>query len=236
MEISNHYEFLQISPNADQDTVHRVYRFLAARFHPDNPETGDADKFHLLKQAYDALSDPARRAQYDADCAKETPQPGSEFSEVDFMDKMDGELNRRLAVLAVLYIRRRTNPGYPEVSLAEVEERMGFPRDYLEFTMWYLQKKAYISRADNACFTLTAEGVDFVETQRGNIPTLNKLLTSGTESSATNPKAANDAYIPPRKPIIVPPVAAHTAHTTHTVDRRVNGGDRRSSHKDRRSK
>ena len=120
------------------------------------------------------------------------------------MDQIDGELNRRLAVLAQLYIRRRTNPNYPEVSLAEVEERMGFPRDYLEFTMWYLQKKAYIVRADNACFTLTADGVDFVETRRESTPSLNKMLTSGSESSATSPRKAPDANIPPRKPVIVP--------------------------------
>jgi hypothetical protein len=231
VETPNYYEFLQISPNADHDTVHRVYRFLAARLHPDNPETGDAGKFHLLKQAYDVLFDPTRRAQYDASCAKEASQPDSSFTSVDFMDQIDGELNRRLAVLAVLYHRRRTNPGYPEVSLAEIEMRMGFPRDYLEFTMWYLQKKAYIARADNAAYTLTADGVDFVETQRENIPTLNKLLTSGTESSVKNPRAANDTYAPPRKPIIVPPVKAHpaTPHptTAHPADRRVNKKDRR---------
>ena len=75
---------------------------------------------------------------------------------------MDGELNRRLAVLALLYMRRRTNPNYPEVSLMEVEMRMGFPRDYLEFTAWYLMKKGYITRADNSAFTLTVDGVDFV--------------------------------------------------------------------------
>jgi DnaJ-class molecular chaperone len=71
----NYYEFLQISPNADQDTIHRVYRFLAARYHPDNPITGDANTFRLLKEAYDVLSDPARHAQYDADSAKETEPP-----------------------------------------------------------------------------------------------------------------------------------------------------------------
>jgi predicted transcriptional regulator len=50
----------------------------------------------------------------------------------------------------------------------------------LEFTSWYLLKKGYITRADNSAFTLTAEGVDFVETQRANIPTLDKLLTGGS--------------------------------------------------------
>ena len=100
-------------------------------------------------------------------------------SSVDFMDNIEGEMNRRLAVLAVLYAKRRAFPERPEATLTEVEERMGFPRDYMEFTIWYLLKKGYITRADNSAMTLTADGVDFVETQRANIPALNKLLTSG---------------------------------------------------------
>jgi hypothetical protein len=52
-------------------------------------------------------------------------------------------------------------------------------------TIWYLNKKGYISRADNADFTLMAEGVDFVEAQRLQIPVLNKMLTS--ESGISNP-------------------------------------------------
>ena len=51
--------------------------------------------------------------------------------------------------------------------------------------MWYLRTKGYITRADNSEFTITAEGVDFVETQRKNIPVLEKLLTTGDISSAT---------------------------------------------------
>jgi hypothetical protein len=74
-------------------------------------------------------------------------------------------------------------PNNPEVTLTEIEERMGFPRDYLEFTTWYLTKKRYISRADNAEFTLTVEGVDFIETQRTAVPLLEKLLTTGTHAN-----------------------------------------------------
>ena len=203
MKILDYYEFLQISPTAEADTIRRVYRFLAGRLHPDNPETGDAEKFFLLKQAYDVLSDPERRAEYDATCKKETAQPVPLSTSIDFMDSIEGELNRRLVVLALLYIQRRTNPYSPEVSLFEVEKRMGFPRDYLEFTTWYLRNKGYITRADNSDFTLTAEGVDFVESQRVNIPVLNKLLTSGAVLSPTD-GTANKALIPHPTPIIVP--------------------------------
>ena len=230
MDVPNYYEFLQISPNAEPDTIHRVYKFLAARLHPDNPDTGDADKFFLLKEAYDVLSHPARRAKYDASCDKDVTPPDPLSNSIDFMDQLDGELNRRLGVLALLYIQRRTNPTHPEVSLAEVELKMGFPREYLEFTMWYLQKKSYIMGADNARYTLTAEGVDFVELQRANIPVLNKLLTSGSEPSATNSKRAGETPDRPRKPIIVPHPEAPL------VERRVNTRDRRASSTDRRAK
>ena len=61
MKLQDDYEFLQISPDAEPDTIHRVYRFLAGRLHPDNPTTGNAEEFFLLKHAYDVWSHPERR-------------------------------------------------------------------------------------------------------------------------------------------------------------------------------
>ncbi|HVJ05484.1 MAG TPA: J domain-containing protein [Candidatus Saccharimonadales bacterium] len=190
MEIPDYYEFLQISPSAEPDTIHRVYRFLAARLHPDNQDTGDPGKFFLLTQAYEVLSDPERRAEYDSTRQATPAAPLSTW--IDFMDGMEGELNRRLAVLTVLYSQRRTNPNAPEVTFRDIERRLGFPRDYLAFTAWYLRAKGYIIRADNLEFTITADGVDFVETQRANIPVLDKLLTNGEGISKTGAMAASN--------------------------------------------
>lgn len=214
----DYYEFLQISPHADQDTIHRVYRYLAARFHPDNPVSGNAEKFSMLSAAYEVLSDPQRRAEYDAQREKKISQTPPLSNSIDFMDSVAGELNRRLAVLAVLYFRRRANPLNPEVSLAELETRMGFPRDYLDFTTWYLLKKGYITRADNSDFTLTATGVDFVEMQRANIPVLNKLLTDGAAlgNAATTEKPGSRPAM-----ILLPDM-------TLIPDRRKNSRDRRA--------
>jgi curved DNA-binding protein len=203
----DYYEFLQISPNADADTIHRVYRFLASRLHPDNPESGDAEMFHLLKVAYDVLSNPTARADYDAK-RKSEPDTQNPYSEqVDFMDSLDGELNRRLAVLAVLYYRRRTNPHLPDVGLGEIESRMGFPRDYLDFTIWYLFKKGYVTKGDNAQLALTADGVDFIETQRANLPVLNKMLTSGTGQPTVEGPRANRQQQPAPAQQPAPPSA-----------------------------
>jgi curved DNA-binding protein CbpA len=183
-ELPDYYEFLEISPHATQETIHRVYRYLAARYHPDHAATGNLEKFAQLAAAYKVLSDPVKRSEYNAQRAmRQLTVPNPLSTMVDFMDQAEGDLNRRLAVLSILYYRRRMYPNKPEVDLAEIEERMGFPRDYLEFTIWYLTKKKYISRADNAELTLTVEGVDFIETQRTTVPVLEKLLTSGTQAS-----------------------------------------------------
>jgi len=249
MKKIDYYEFLQISPNADQDTIHRVYRFLAARFHPDNPHSGNAETFSTLTAAYEVLSDHDRRADYDAACAREAPQRIPLSSSIDFMDNLEGETNRRLAVLAVLYYRRRTNPQMPEVALTEIESRMGFPRDYLDFTTWYLLRKGYITRADNSDFTLTAQGVDFVETQRVNIPILNKLLTNGTDSSVADPAPPVRIAIPVTGPamrvrtqgsassstLAISEVALAEERRATAKDRRTKSGDRRSNSKDRRT-
>jgi curved DNA-binding protein CbpA len=230
MAIPNYYEFLQISSNAETETIHRVFRYLAARLHPDNAESGDAEKFMLLNQAYNVLSDPERRAEYDAACAQEVAQQPPLSISIDFMDNIEGELNRRLAVLSVLYYRRRTSPSTPEVSLMELEERMGFPRDYLEFTTWYLLKKDYITRADNSAFTLTATGVDFVEEQRAHLPVLNKLLTNGESNFSADiivrGNAHKDSPAAPDHVIVLP-------EGTYITDRRVNKADRRTSKMER---
>jgi curved DNA-binding protein CbpA len=182
-EIPDYYELLEISPQATQETIHRVYRYMAARYHPDIVVTGNLEKFTQLTSAYKVLSDPNRRSEYDAQRAARQPTIQNPMSStVDFMDQAEGDLNRRVAVLAILYYRRRMYPNSPEVSLTEIERRMGFPRDYLDFTTWYLAKKRYITRADNSNFTLTIEGVDFIETQRATVPVLDKLLTNGSHT------------------------------------------------------
>ena len=183
-EIPDYYQLLEISAQATPETIHRVYRYMAARYHPDNLGTGNLEKFTQLTSAYKVLSDHEKRSEYDTQRAtRQLTNRSPMSSTVDFMDQVEGDLNRRLAVLSILYYRRRIYPHSPEVSLAEIEERMGFPRDYLDFTTWYLTKKGYISRADNSDFTVTIEGVDFIETQRATIPLLDKLLlTTGNHT------------------------------------------------------
>jgi curved DNA-binding protein CbpA len=180
---TDYYEFLQIDSKAKPETIQRVYRFLAARYHPDNALTGDLEKFLLLKRAYEVLSDPERRAQYDARDKKQLP-PGTLFESVDFMDGIEGEINRRLAVLSLLYRQCSENVHSPHVSLLDLEAQIGVPREYLDFTTWYLRSKKYIKQEDNADLALTCLGVDYIEANRSNFPLLNKRLHGSCASEA----------------------------------------------------
>jgi hypothetical protein len=176
---NDYYEVLQINPKADADTIHRVFRLMAMRFHPDNPETGNIETFLKLKRAYEVLSDPEQRALYDAqrDAGNGGPMPVFELR--DFVEGVQGEVNRRLGVLCLLYNRRRTDPDHPGISLLDLEQRMGFPREYLNFTMWYLRAKSFVTLADNSDYALTAEGADYVEANACENEPLAKLIGSG---------------------------------------------------------
>jgi hypothetical protein len=178
-EEPDYYDVLQIGPKAEAETIYRVYRIMAARFHPDNPETGDVEKFLLLKTAYEVLSDPDRRAAYDARHQQDEAGPMPIFELKDFVTGVEAEGNRRLGVLSLLYNQRRLDPDHPAVSLLDMEKRMAFPREYLAFTMWYLRAKGYLTAADNSDYTLTADGAEFVEANIGKSEILAKLLFPG---------------------------------------------------------
>jgi len=63
---TDYYELLQVSSNADDDTIHRVFRHLAKKYHPDSPGSGDPKSFNLLVEAHRVLTNAETRAAYDA--------------------------------------------------------------------------------------------------------------------------------------------------------------------------
>jgi|CZKN01.1.fsa_nt_gi hypothetical protein len=175
-EEPNYYDVLQIGVKAEAETIYRVYRIMAARFHPDNPKTGDVEKFLLLKAAYEVLSDPARRSEYDSRREKQDAEPMPIFELKDFVTGVESEANRRLGVLSLLYNQRRQDPERPAVSLLHLEHLMAFPREYLNFTMWFLRAKGYVTAADNADYTISASGAEFVEANVDKSEVLAQLL------------------------------------------------------------
>jgi len=185
----DYYELLQISPNAEPETIHRVYKMLAQRYHPDNPETGDTGRFLLLNQAFETLSNADLRSSYDAVYKENRAQPISLFETKDFTIGVDGEANRRMGILCLLYTRRRSDPDDPGISLLEFESIMSFPREHLLFTMWYLKERNYLRQDENSDYVITGPGVDYVEEHLPSNRILYKLLKAAESGSyRTGPK------------------------------------------------
>jgi hypothetical protein len=159
---ADHYELLRLSPGAEPETVERVYRKLAKRFHPDNPETGDAETFLRIAEAYRVLSDPRKRLEYDAERIATRHSPRFQFRSAEFFSGVLGEQNRRLAILCLLYRKGTSNYESPGLSLYELEQLTGCTQGELGFSIWYNCEKGY-TRATDRDYCLTAEGADFVE-------------------------------------------------------------------------
>jgi len=159
----DYYEVLQVSDTAEPETINRVYRIFAQRYHPDNRETGNEARFREITEAYQVLSNPEKRAQYDATSTKRRKDRWRLVSEgATSENNFEYEQAVRLTVLEALYTQRRVEPQTPGIYLRELERMIGRPREHLEFTIWYLNQKKLISTDDSRMY-LTADGAEYLE-------------------------------------------------------------------------
>jgi len=65
MSKSNYYEILGVTPSASLDEIRIAFRTLAREVHPDrNPTPSAKERFILLREAYEILSDPEKAQEY----------------------------------------------------------------------------------------------------------------------------------------------------------------------------
>lgn len=184
----NYYDLLQIHPRAEMETIHRVYRLFAARYHPDNRQSGDADRFRIIREAYEILSNPESRAEYDRQLEENQPAALPIFQGKEFTDGIGAEAKIRVGVLCLLYAKRRANPDLAALSMLDLESLMAFPREHLQFAMWYLKGRRYVSQDDRSSFVITAEGVDYLESQLPNHEILYKIFRASESGVMVFPK------------------------------------------------
>jgi hypothetical protein len=174
----DYYELLQLSSNADSDTIERVFRHLAKKFHPDNKESADSDRFRVIVEAHRTLSDPESRAGYDVKYQDYWNRKWKLASEASDGTAFGDDREIRETLLSMLYVQRRRsmkNPGLGDYEMARLLSR---PFELVEFHLWYLRAKGWVERLDTGHLAISALGVDEVEQGRLRLGK-DRLLTAG---------------------------------------------------------
>jgi len=182
---TDYYEDLQVSPNADNETLERVYRLLAKRYHPDNGQTGSIDKFDLITQAYQILSRPEKRAAYDSTYEEAKAHQWKALSGVSSSQGFKDDTRLRHSILSILYVERRNGSSDSAIGMWRMEKILGWPEKILEFHIWYLKEKGLVQRTDTGGYAITAAGVDIVE-ENNLIVSEDRLLTDDRKRLAND--------------------------------------------------
>jgi hypothetical protein len=179
----DYYDVLQLSPKADQDTIARVYRILVKRYHPDNQDTADTEKFTQVMEAHRVLSDPEKRAAYDVLYDENRAVALRIFKDASQPDGYDGDRRIFEGILSLLYVSRRRDADRGGMGIMQMEEMLSCPSKHLEFHLWYLRQKGWIERLENGLLAITASGVDRVMEQESVFLRRDRLIPDRTPSS-----------------------------------------------------
>jgi len=195
-EFVDFYEVLQVSQNADAETIERVFRLLAKRYHPDNQESGNEENFRLVHTAYQILGDPEKRARFDVRYDRQMSTQWQIFSQGTTHGSHQDDQRIISGILSVLYVARRRDPLHGGVGSLQLERMLGVPREHLEFPLWILKQRGWIEILDTGQTAITIDGIDQV-IGGGLGPTDDRLLTRGAafeeEAGMGDPEAEGTA-------------------------------------------
>lgn len=165
-QFCDYYELLQVSPNADSDTIRRVFKHLAKKCHPDLNNGGDAERFRQLLKAHVILTDPEMRAAYDVHYQEYWDRKWNLLRQAgDGRSGLDSaELRERL--LTLFYVQRRTDMRQPGLGDMELARLLRTPAEFVEFELWYLKEKGWIYRLESGHLAISVAGVDEIERGR----------------------------------------------------------------------
>lgn len=163
------YEIMQVDQTADQQEIEDQFIALGEKYHPDVPETGSQENFDLLMQAFQVLRTAEGREEYDILYLQEHGGIGAIGCEDVPADALleNLDLNKegsdRILIMQKFYERRRSDTRNPGLAFGSLEGVVECSRPMLEFHLWYCQKKDWLFREEGGTLTITAAGVDYVE-------------------------------------------------------------------------
>jgi curved DNA-binding protein CbpA len=165
-KFQDHYIVLGIEPRADSETIQGAYGKLAQKYHPNNPETGSQEKFDAVNLAYEILSDPSLRIEFDKLKGIDHDAGEPKFTGVEFFDALEQGTALRSALLCILYDRRRTRSFKPSLSMRHLEGMLHVTAEELNFALWYLKQRGLVVNDDKSSLQITVVGMDYLEQNR----------------------------------------------------------------------
>jgi curved DNA-binding protein CbpA len=188
----DYYDLLQLSPNADEDTIDRVFRHLAKKCHPDIGEASDGVRFRTLAKARAILGDPETRAGYDAKYQEYWNRKWKLASDATQGSAFAEDTATRQRILSLLYVQRRTEMRMPGLGEYEISRLLRTPVEMVEFHLWYLREKRLVYRLDTGQLAISALGVDRIERDQLRMSD-DRLLSTGSVGMTPESWGANDA-------------------------------------------
>jgi hypothetical protein len=198
-KFQDHYAVLDVDPKADSDEIQAAYAKLAQRYQPKSP-TADAEKFEAVNLAYEVLSDAELRTGFDKIKGVGQDQSAPKFTGLDFFDAIGREALLRVALLCVLYDRRKIKPLAPSISVRHLETILDSSSDEMTSVLWYLKQRNLVRSDDKSSLHITVDGMDFVE---------NKKPTADDVMRFIKPDAIAGSKVP--APPVAPPAVATAA-------------------------
>ena len=192
-KFQDHYEVLGVETNAELSTIQMAHADLTQKYDPGNLETGDADKLEAVNLAYEVLSQPDLRKEFDKLKGIGEDSSGPKFSGLEFFESLGRETGLRSAILCVLYDRRRNKPFVPSLSMRNLEYIFAASSEQLIFVLWYLKQRGLISSDDKSSLQITVAGMEFLENSRPSAELVMAWIKPGsvaTETAACEPETA----------------------------------------------
>ena len=117
--MKDYYKILEVEEKASADDIKKSYRALSKKYHPDvNPDGGE--KFKEIAEAYEVLSNPDKKTQYDT--SKNNPYQGTTFEDM-FKNMFNQQSNFRQA-------RRKSAPDKViKLQVTPLESYKGVEKD-----------------------------------------------------------------------------------------------------------
>ncbi|MFM2123739.1 MAG: hypothetical protein RL328_190 [Acidobacteriota bacterium] len=209
---------LGVEHKAGTDAIQLAYARLAEKFHPITGATPDKEKFEAVGLAFEVLSDPDLRRDFDklkGIGGEEKPK----FSGRPFFEAYGRDVNLRIALLCVLYDRRRNKPFTPALSMRHIESIVSGTSEELNFALWYLKQRDLVSQDDKSSLQITTDGMDFLQKNPPDADDVMRYIRGeGAETAAAaesplaaEPEATPIPAQPEAPPVIDPAIAAQSA-------------------------